>query len=341
MRTRITLLALALSACVPKIDVDPSVVRQERVLAVRSDPAEAAPGATVVLTALAGDPSGPIGAPSLDWAACTARLPLAEPGPVARACTSGELDAIAPLGEGASVSLTLDTDACRLFGPDPPPAVQGQPSGRAVDPDSTGGYAQPVRVALADGSVALAFVRLSCGVSGANQEQAAELRRRHHANAHPRLETLVAVHADGTFQDVVDGVPLHVLAGESITMQATWPSCPEEDVCGDGICGADEDRPSCAMDCTVPIACEGAERFARFDAGARAIVVQRESVRVSWATTLGRFLEPRTGRAADDLATSTENTWIAPSEGSGWIWLVVRDDRGGVSWRALSVIVDG
>ena len=35
--------------------------------------------------------------------------------------------------------------------------------------------------------VALALVRLSCGVSGATQAQAAELRQRYHVNTHPAL----------------------------------------------------------------------------------------------------------------------------------------------------------
>lgn len=333
-------IALALVACVPKVDIDPSLVASERVLAVRAEPAEAAPGATITLTALVAAPDGPVADAPLDWAACTARLPLAEPGPVANACVAGAPDAVDVLPMGPVTTLTLDADACRLFGPDPPPAMQGQPNGRPVDPDSTGGYAQPLRVALPDGSVALALVRLSCGVSGATQAQAAELRQRYHANTHPSLSALVATHEDGGFQDVVDGVPLHVAPGEHLSLTAGWPDCPIEDTCGDGVCGADEDRTACAMDCARPVGCEGAERFARFDASARAVVVQRESIRVSWATTLGRFDEPRTGRAGTDPSTSTTNTWTAPSTGSGWIWLVTRDDRGGVSWRATAIVVD-
>lgn len=342
MRTLVVIATLALAiACVPRLDEDPSVVRRERVLAVRVDPPEAAPGASVVLTALDVDPAGPADGSGLDWAACTARLPLAEPGPVARACVRGDADAIAPLtSAGTSATLTLSADACRLYGPDPPPATAGQPSGRPVDPDATGGYAQPIRIALADGSIALASVRLTCGVAGATRAQAAELRRRYHPNTHPTLSAVSAVFEDGSFQDVVDGVPLQVQAGARVVLHAGWPTCPTSDACGDGVCGADEDRTSCAGDCVTPTGCAGAERFARFDPEAGAVVAQRESIVISWSTTIGHFLAPRTGRAGTDTATEAEGTFVAPAEpGSGWIWLVIRDDRGGVSSQATRIVV--
>jgi hypothetical protein len=235
---------------------------------------------------------------------------------VARACIAGEPEAIDVSTRGPSATLTLSNDVCRLFGPDPPPAMAGQPSGRPVDPDSTGGYVQPVRVALADGSIALAFVRLHCGVAGATRDQAAELRRRYHANSHPRIETLTIVHEDGSFQDAAPGVPLHVAPNEHVTLRASWPDCPDEGTC------------------------DGAEQYARFDREA-GVVLARESLRVSWLGTLGRFREPRTGRAAAELATFTENDWTAPdAPTTGTIFVVLRDDREGVSWITLPVVVD-
>jgi hypothetical protein len=309
-------IALALLACVPHLDDDPSRVAEERVLAVRSEPAEAAPGESVVLTALDADANGAIADAALDWAACLARLPLSEPGPVARACIAGEPDALDMTTHGPTTTITLSNDACRLFGPDPPPATEGQPSGRPVDPDSTGGYVQPVRIALEDGTIALAFVRLHCGVAGATREQAAELRRRYHPNRHPRLETLTIVHEDGSFQDAAPGVALHVTTSEHVTFRASWPACPEEG------------------------ACEGAEQYARFDR-TDGVVLARESLRVSWLGTLGRFREPRTGRTAAELETLTENDWTAPdAPASGTIFVVLRDDREGVSWIVLPVVVD-
>jgi hypothetical protein len=340
MRTWLALSTLLLAGCVPDVDIDPSHVDAPRLVAVRADPAEAPPGARVTLTALYVSSDGELAEAELDWAACLARLPLAEPGPIARACIAGDPDALAPLGIGTSSPLTLSTDACRLFGPDPPPSTPGQPNGRPVDPDSTGGYAQPLRIALPDGSLALASVRLSCGVAGATQDQSAEMRRRSHANQTPVITTLLAGHEDGSAQELFDGVPLRVAPGETIVLSARWPECPLADTCGDAVCGADEDRTACADDCATPVGCEGAERYVRFDTGAHTIVVARESLRVSWLATFGDFAEPRTGRASDDLATATDDVWTAPDAGHGWIWAVLRDDRGGTSWRSVEVVVD-
>jgi hypothetical protein len=303
-------LVLSLSACVPTFAEDPSLVASERVLAVRAEPSEAAPGDTVTLTALDADAAGLVPSPSLDWAPCLMRLPLSEPGPVARACIAGDADALGDPATGPTASIAISNDACRLFGPDPPPTGAGRP----VDPDSTGGFVQPVRIALTDGTVALAFVRLHCGVAGATREQASELRRRYHANTHPTF-VVTLVHGDGSFQDVVDRVPVDVTAGETLTLRATWPECPDETACG------------------------GAERYARFDRD-RGVVVARESLRASWLGTLGAYAEPRTGRATDDETTWTENTWVAPeAPTAGSLFVVVRDDREGVSWIVVPINV--
>jgi hypothetical protein len=310
-------LALLLVGCVPHFTEDPSLVIDERVLAVRADPAEAAPGDTVTLHALDADSSGVVAAPELSWAACLARLALSEPGPVARACVDGDPAALDGVSHGPSASLTISNDACRLFGSDPPPAAEGEPSGRPVDPDATGGYVQPVRVALGDGSITLAFVRLHCGVAGATREQSAELRRRYRPNTHPSLAAITIVHGDGSFQDAAPGVAVHVSLGETITVHATWPECPDES------------------------ACEGAEQYARFDRG-DGVVLARESLRISWSATLGHFAEPRTGRAPDDLATFTDGTWTAPdAPTTGTVFVVLRDDREGASWVTIPIVVDG
>ena len=160
-------------------------------------------------------------------------------------------------------------------------------------------------------------VALHCGVAGATQQQAAELRRRYHANTHPALTELTAIHGDGSFEPIGDGVPLHVAASETISLHAAWADCPDE----------------------TP--CEGAERYARFDRDVAAVVSARESLRISWLGTIGHWNEPRTGRASDDPATTTDGTWHAPDASqSGALFVVLRDDREGVSWTQINVIVD-
>ena len=72
----------------------------------------------------------------------------------------------------------------------------------------------------------------------------------------------------------------------------------------------------------------------------RALTTARESLRVSWYGTAGRFDEPRTGRAGDDPATTADNAWTAPAApGAVTLWVVLRDDRGGAAWRSLAVTV--
>jgi hypothetical protein len=88
-------------------------------------------------------------------------------------------------------------------------------------------------------------------------------------------------------------------------------------------------------------ACEGAEQYARFDRGSLTVVTARESLRISWLTTLGHFADPRTGRASDDLDTTTEGTWLATdSAATGTVFVVLRDDREGVSWTEISLVID-
>lgn len=338
-----TLLVLVLAAgCLPDVDVDESRIVAPRVLAIRAIPAEAAPGETVRLEALHVGPEGRIVDGVLEWARCDARRPLAELGPVSPACLAWEDPALVLLGFGASVEAAISRDACRLFGPDPPPAQPGEPAGRVVDPDVTGGYHQPVRVVSPDdAAIVLGEVRLSCGVAGATQAQAAELRQRRHANRAPEISTVFVQRGDGTDVLLDEATPLTVSRGESITMEAGWLECPESDACGDGICGADETSASCAEDCRVPSRCSGAERFVRFDPIARALVVERESMRVAWYTTDGRFELERTGRGADDPAPYASSRWIAPdAPGPVTVWMVIRDARGGVGWAERSLVVE-
>jgi hypothetical protein len=319
--------------CVPELDVDLARVDAPRVLAVSAEPAEVAPGGKVTLTALYADGSGELAEAPLEWSLCTARRPLAELGPVSRACLEGG-DAARPLGTGTTVTAALPADVCRLFGPEPPPASAGQPSGRPVDPDVTGGYYQPIRLADA-GAGALLQLRIACGLAGATQQQAAEFRRRYQANVAPAI---VALSRDGVA--LADDAPLVVDAGEEVALRVRWATCPEVSKCGDGVCSLDEDLDGCPGDCGGGAGCRGAETYLRFDPAALALVTRREAIRVAWFATAGRFELASTGRAADDLAVTSHNTWTAPDEpGAATIWVVLRDDRGGASWRAVAVEV--
>ena len=67
----------------------------------------------------------------------------------------------------------------------------------------------------------------------------------------------------------------------------------------------------------------------------------REAIRVSWFATGGALDTDTGGRAESEADQATiENTWTAPATaGEARLWLVVRDDRGGVGWQGYRVRV--
>ena len=300
-------------------------------IAVRAEPAEAEPGDAVAFEALVVDASGVVAAPALSWSYCVARKPIAELGAVARACVSGETGALQPLGAGPTSTSKIPNDACRNFGPEVPPPKKGEDPGRPIDPDSSGGYYQPLRLDL-EGGTTFASARLSCGVAGASSAESAEFRARYHVNVNPSAAGLTV---DGA--DVAEGGTVGVKAGASVVMDVSWAPCPLVDACGDGVCGADESRASCTDDCApAPKGCTGAERYVAYDAESRSVRVRRESLVASWFATGGAFSSDRSGREGTDTATDTRVTFTAPSTpGNLHAWVVLRDERGGVGWRSF------
>jgi len=335
------------AACVPTFDDQLSIVSEPKLLAVQSEPAEAAPGEQVTLNALVASPALEQSESALSWGLCRARKPLTELGPVNPLCLQpperAPRDAVTPLGRAASVSATLPMDACRLFGPSLPEAMNGQPAGRPVDPDPTGGFYQPITVTVLDSGVtSLGDIRLFCPPSGLDQDQAGDFAAQYRRNENPTLERLVSLDAAGAATPVPDEPDtLSVSVGQSIHLQASWAACPTSAVCGDAICGPLEDKSSCPADCTAPKGCTGAESYAWWNPGAGQLESRRESVRVSWFATAGRFANPVTGRDEDESDTTSENTWLAPTTpGPVRLWLVMRDARGGQSFRSFVITVE-
>jgi hypothetical protein len=331
---RYAFIPLVVFGCKPDLDQRATVIGSTRVLAVREDPAEVEPSGDVSFTALVVGADGvAIGAPAATWAFCTARKPLAELGPVSPVCyQGGGPESFVGLGAGAVVKGSMPATACRDFGPEVPQAKPGEPYGRPVDPDPTGGYYQPVSVFLGS-DVSVDQARVACGVAGASSEDVVTFRQRYHPNENPRI---AAVSVDGA--PAQEDTPVRVAPGAHVSVSVEWPACPDADACGDGVCGADETRASCTNDCSgaAPKGCDGAERYLWFDPSARALVVRREQMRVSWFSAGGLFDRDRTGRDEDDHATTSDNTWVAPeSPGLVHAWMVLRDARGGVVWRAL------
>ncbi len=74
----------------------------------------------------------------------------------------------------------------------------------------------------------------------------------------------------------------------------------------------------------------------------RVVSLRREAIRVSWFTTAGALAADSSGRAGDEAARSdADDTWTAPdAPGEARLWLVVRDDRGGVGWQSYRVKIE-
>lgn len=336
---------LGVAACQPDTEGRPSEITSTRLLAVRADPAEAAPGGSVRLSALVAGPSGAVATPELDWGFCVERKPLAAPGMVAPACTRRSVDpqSVLDLGWGPEATGTVPLSACEIFGPKPPPAKAGEPAYRAADPDASGGYFQPIRLAapaIDDGEPGFGAVRLSCGLGAVTLDQGVEYRSRYHANTHPAVDAVSLVF-DGQETTLDPNQPLTVPAGSAIALRARWVDCPMESPCGDGFCGVKETDKSCPADCSPNLGCSGSEAYLYFDPDRRVLREGREALRISWFVTGGTLARDRTGRTADDPATFTENTWTTPAlGGSAFLWLVIRDERGGVGWNAFSFQVE-
>lgn len=323
-------------ACKPNLDDTTSIITQTTVLAVQSTPAEAPPAANVSYTALVVDGSGEVQTASLLWDYCNVRNPLSNLGPVAVQCTQAGNSGLTEIGTGLDASGAIPQLACTNFGPNPPPATAGQPAARPVDPDTTGGYYQPVSVFLAGGQILLYDMRLSCGFAGANESAQVDLQARYHLNANPQVASLTA--GSTTLTPDSAGQTNAVAVGQTLQLEVAWPVCPLTDTCGDGLCGADESVTTCPADCQTPVGCGGAERYVNFDLESQSVVDAREGIQVSWYATAGSFSDDSTGRDATDTNVTSDNSWQAPSQaGTVHLWIVLHDARGGIGWQGYTL----
>ncbi len=327
-------------ACVPEFSDETSRVKEPRILAVRAEPAEARPGASVTLRALFVNEDGEEeGGDSIEWALCVARKPLTEVGLVAPECVTefgSDSAALKGLGEGPSVSAPLASDVCRQFGPLSPPIAQGETvPGRAVDPDSTGGYYQPVVVGNPE--PVAGRIRALCGPGDLPQAESIRFNQGYRPNENPEPEEIRAI-VDGEEEPVESTV--QVAPGHELTIVVHFPACPSTPVCGDGLCTANENSTLCPEDCgRDAVGCLGAEAYLYGDPVTRTAVLKEEALEIGWFAAKGTFELATTDNA--EYPEIVSNIWIAPEEElETTLWLVARDDRGGTSWRSVHVRVE-
>jgi hypothetical protein len=328
------------AGCVPDFETDLSALRAPRLLAIASNPAETQGKKAVKLSALVAVPEGET-APNLDWTMCLSRKPLTELGPVNPVCLQPDdgSGAVVTLGQGEQVDATLDQDVCKLFGPVRPSAMAGEPAGRPVDPDITGGFYQPV-VASLDGVPSLGAIRVDCDPANLNRDDALAFRAQYRVNENPRITSLSITRDGGESSSLEEGAEraTEIEAGRAVTFRAGWDDCPSESVCGDGLCMANEDSTTCPDDCSAGNAhgCTGAESYVWYDREANRVAPRREAMSVAWYASKGSFELEQTGldEAQARRSTSTKNTWHpGAAAGAATVWVVVRDSRGGQSWR--------
>ncbi len=297
---RLSLLLLLAVGCKPDFGAPLSLITAPRLVAVRSEPAEAPPGAMVTMSALAASPDGAVTpAPAIDWSVCTTPKPIAENGAVAASCLAA--GGTTPVGDTAApLPVVLPAAGCSLFGPELPPETAGellQP--RA--PDVTGGYFQPLRADF-DGAT-IALVRIRCALPGASLAAATAFAAQYTNNVNPTLTTISAT-VDGAAV-ALDALP----AGRAVVFTAGWTAASPE---------------------SYPV----------FDADTQTLTTHREAMTVAWYANAGAFATERSGRAENDPALFASDTWTAPATAGGvHLWVVLSDDRGGVDFSDVALTV--
>jgi plastocyanin len=306
----VVLAAVLALGCKPAVGQAPSLITDYALLAVFGEPPEAKPGDKVTYSYLLASPTGTFADATAGWDVCLTPKPPAENNAVASACN--------PPAPGATTGLTFDapipTNACQLFGPIAPPVQAGQPAIRPRDPDATGGYYLPVRVKLADlatGDVTgFAFERITCNLANAASAIVKDYNTRYQVNQDPGIASTDLITSSG-IRTNLDTAPqtISVSPGDTVDFEATFTD-------------------------------SSAETFPVLDSTGDALADQRESLHMSWFASSGSFVHDRTGVSSTETATSTSNTWKAPTEAMDvYLWLVLRDSRGGTAFKAYQLHV--
>jgi hypothetical protein len=316
------LLAAAVG-CKPDLGAPISVVSGPQILAVRGEPAEAAPGTTIKYDLLAVDSTGTVADPMVGWAQCHIPKSPSDPNAVSVACLAIPDDAgLSPTFTAAMPQGTIagadgghiNIDACQHFGPDAPSDMPGV---RPRDPDVTGGYYQPVRANWhADAATLTGFdlERIRCDLANAPADVTAMYNASYKLNVNPQVAS-ITLNPDtsptvlfATGMSTTTPTPT-VSAGQAVTLRVAWPA-------------------------------ESAESYLMWNLAAQMLETHREALSVSWFTSAGQYAHDSSGRDDQDTTTSTDDVWTAPTTtGPVHFWVVLRDSRGGVDFAEASVDV--
>lgn len=318
-------------ACRPDVGAPISQVSGPTILAVKGQPAEAAPGTPVSYEVLAVDLGGRVPAPDADittaaqWTVCQQPKPPIETNSVSSAC----LDTTALPGVAGPTATTylapMPDSACQEFGPQPPPVPAGQPAIRPRDPDVTGGYYLPVRVGLeipeglrragmATENTLMAFglERIACGIAGVPSSVGKAFTANYTLNVNPVIEQLTwqqaATPAGVAFPLEAGGAAIQVQRGQDVALLLSWTAA-------------------------------SVEIYPAWDVLAHELVYHREAMRVAWYATGGRFEHDVSGRTESETDVFAENTWKPSTPGLVHLWVVLHDSRGGMDFASYDLEV--
>jgi hypothetical protein len=211
-----SLVALGIAACIPSLGPGDALVTAPRILAVRADPAEAAPGAKVKFTALVASPAGTQTQAAIQWDFCTAPKPLTEDNVVANACLT-DPSSLVPAGSGVSIDVATPHTSCSIFGPD-----VGTTGARPRDPDGTGGYYQPLLASLPGTDGAIELTRIHCDLANADAASATAFAKQYKLNQNPQLLPIAGT--VGGAASSLSAIP----SGARVTLHASWPASSAE-----------------------------------------------------------------------------------------------------------------
>jgi hypothetical protein len=172
---------------------------------------------------------------------------------------------------------------------------------RPRDPDPTGGYYQPVRAAVPSLDLAFGFTRITCNLANAPGDIAQQYKTTYVANTNPTLDVLTI--------DSAPAMSASVARDSDVTLSAGWPA-------------------------------SAVESYLYYDQTSQTLTTRRESMRVSWFATTGALAVDASAVAESDSSTTVSTTWHTPSAGGlAYLWVVLRDSRGGLATQTVGVTV--
>ena len=308
---RRALLLMLVMGCGPEFD-PASLVTGLRVLAVKAEPPELAPGETSTLTPLIVDSRGmDAGTPRVTWSLCL-QAPL--PGSaVSKDCLSTDLgtsDIVTELGEGPTMQVTM-------------PNVTQQQLGI---PDSTGGVYLPVIMRVTDGVETVSTVyRLRYTAKISTPFFTGPIQPPNH---NPKIDDILVSYGNDGGIAHLDEIKIN--AKDRIAMRASLSDDSAEMY----------PQIEGALD-PSKISLDGGIKFfdGGIDIGSIHLVEVTETLRVSWFTNIGRFVPDVTGEAGKLDAELRLDKYLVTPPADIDLYIVVRDDRGGTDFTTRKLLL--